>query len=641
MIVLHAAPLAEEFFIWAEATAPTGGKTSRRGPRAPAPPALPFGAGKDDLLAAVADILPGVRADGQAAETRIVWLPGARGQALASTPLIASPPENGAPMVLGPWRVAVLRVEAPMLLDLLAATLDKKFIAPGLTIGADWSFWANALRFASALATRQQMLPGLTRRDRRWRACWEAVFAGVDAGRLQQLARAMPHACRALSADASQPPSTPAVTALTGFVHKMVDSLARSALTARLTNPASAQRKGKARFDSLQDQWLHALRAPDGALEGDDDELASLAAQIREWRRPIELTAAAPVKLCFRLEEPVEPIALEPLSSPRARKRMSASSAGPASPPWRVRFLLQPTNDPSLLIEAAEMWKKRSRKVAALAFDGIHPQEYLLSALGQASGMCPRIEASLKTAAPAGYELDATGAHEFLTETAWGLEQAGFGVLLPAWWTAKGTKLHLTARAAVKSPKMQGGGGLTLDSLIRFDWEIALGETTLTLEELDALARLKAPLVKIRGQWVQLNAEEIQAAIDLWKKKAAGQARVREVIQMALGATRAIGGIEFEGVRADGWIAELLAQLEGRAAFEELTAPDGFMGELRAYQARGYSWLAFLRRWGLGACLADDMGLGKTIQVLALIQRDWEAGGRAPGAPDRAHVGYR
>ena len=318
MIVLHAAPLAEEFFIWAEATAPTGGKTSRRGPRAPAPPALPFGAGKDDLLAAVADILPGVRADGQAAETRIVWLPGARGQALASTPLIASPPENGAPMVLGPWRVAVLRVEAPMLLDLLAATLDKKFIAPGLTIGADWSFWANALRFASALATRQQMLPGLTRRDRRWRACWEAVFAGVDAGRLQQLARAMPHACRALSADASQPPSTPAVTALTGFVHKMVDSLARSALTARLTNPASAQRKGKARFDSLQDQWLHALRAPDGALEGDDDELASLAAQIREWRRPIELTAAAPVKLCFRLEEPVEPIALEPLSSPQS-----------------------------------------------------------------------------------------------------------------------------------------------------------------------------------------------------------------------------------------------------------------------------------------------------------------------------------
>src|SRR5262249_5958992 len=55
-----------------------------------------------------------------------------------------------------------------------------------------------------------------------------------------------------------------------------------------------------------------------------------------------------------------------------------------------------------------------------------------------------------------------------------------------------------------------------------------------------------------------------------------------------------------------------------------------FHGTLRPYQVRGYSWLAFLRQWGLGACLADDMGLGKTVQTLALIQRDWEGNGRRP-----------
>ena len=49
---------------------------------------------------------------------------------------------------------------------------------------------------------------------------------------------------------------------------------------------------------------------------------------------------------------------------------------------------------------------------------------------------------------------------------------------------------------------------------------------------------------------------------------------------------------------------------------------------MRPYQARGYSWLGFLRRWGFGACLADDMGLGKTIQTLALVQRDWESSGK-------------
>ena len=75
----------------------------------------------------------------------------------------------------------------------------------------------------------------------------------------------------------------------------------------------------------------------------------------------------------------------------------------------------------------------------------------------------------------------------------------------------------------------------------------------------------------------------------------------------------------------------MLEQLEGRASFEELAPPAGFRGTLRPYQVRGYSWLAFLRRWGLGACLADDMGLGKTVQTLALIQRDWRRAGEQRG----------
>jgi superfamily II DNA or RNA helicase len=47
--------------------------------------------------------------------------------------------------------------------------------------------------------------------------------------------------------------------------------------------------------------------------------------------------------------------------------------------------------------------------------------------------------------------------------------------------------------------------------------------------------------------------------------------------------------------------------------------PRGFRGELRPYQKVGLGWMAFLRRFGFGGCLADDMGLGKTIQVLAML----------------------
>src|SRR5438132_932413 len=80
------------------------------------------------------------------------------------------------------------------------------------------------------------------------------------------------------------------------------------------------------------------------------------------------------------------------------------------------------------------------------------------------------------------------------------LEQAGFGVLLPSWWTGKGTRLRLGVRAQVRSPKMkESGAGVGLEELVHVDWQIALGDETLTLEELQALARVKEPLVRVRG----------------------------------------------------------------------------------------------------------------------------------------------
>ncbi|BAY35680.1 SWI/SNF family helicase (plasmid) [Nostoc carneum NIES-2107] len=47
--------------------------------------------------------------------------------------------------------------------------------------------------------------------------------------------------------------------------------------------------------------------------------------------------------------------------------------------------------------------------------------------------------------------------------------------------------------------------------------------------------------------------------------------------------------------------------------------PSTFQAELRDYQMEGFSWLARLAHWGVGACLADQMGLGKTVQALAVI----------------------
>ena len=52
-----------------------------------------------------------------------------------------------------------------------------------------------------------------------------------------------------------------------------------------------------------------------------------------------------------------------------------------------------------------------------------------------------------------------------------------------SWWTHRGTALQLKARASVKSPPKAGAGGLSLETLLDFDWELALGEDKITRAE--------------------------------------------------------------------------------------------------------------------------------------------------------------
>ncbi|HKI31240.1 MAG TPA: DEAD/DEAH box helicase [Gemmataceae bacterium] len=619
MIILHAGLEDGQLLLWGESPPadPIPAAPRGRKPKVPQPRRFPFHPGTEYLTAALAGTLPDTSRRSLPAEERVLWLPTVKDRPVPSSALVAEPPEPGETAALVPWRTVVLRLDPNQAIDLLSACADRETLAPGVIVGPTLAFWARALRLAGALVAREQFVPDVRQTGQAWQARWRPVLAGADAQRHSQMARAMPPASRALGADGAAPPGQSADALLGAFLETMVDALVRLATagTAPLALPVRRGRKTASAFASLHDQWLHALRGPDGTLVGSATDLGQLAEQVRSWQRPIAVTAGAPFRLCFRLEEP------------------PAEGDGPAPPQedgeWQVRYLLQAADDPSLLIPVADAWTAKGRYAAVLQARGFNAREYLLTALGQAAGLCKPVEASLKSAAPSGFVLDATGAHQFLTETAWLLEQAGFGVLLPAWWTRKGTKQRLSARAHVKTPAMQGGSGLSLEEIVKFDWQVALGDEVLSLKELETLARLKVPLVRVRGQWVQVSADEIQAALDFWKHKAAAQGTLREVVQMALGAREA-GGLYVSGVTAEGWVEEFLGRLEGRASFEELAAPGGFRGTLRPYQVRGYSWLAFLRRWGLGACLADDMGLGKTVQMLAEIQRERETGERRP-----------
>jgi SNF2 family DNA or RNA helicase len=163
-------------------------------------------------------------------------------------------------------------------------------------------------------------------------------------------------------------------------------------------------------------------------------------------------------------------------------------------------------------------------------------------------------------------------------------------------------------------------GHMSFENLVRYQWKLSLGETELTEAEFKALAKLKSPLVQIRGQWVTLDAEQIEAAIRFWEKsQLEGEMSLLEAMKLGLGGETVVSGLPIDGIESDKWLSNWLRKFDQTEKLEQLPQPKDLDGQLRPYQLYGYSWLAFLRKWGMGACLADDMGLGKTIQTISLL----------------------
>lgn len=587
MIILHAGYLHNHWYLWGEQG--DVGPTKRR--KRPAQQDETTSLFPYDAGTTLRRVLTALGITPVATESVIIWLPTVAGAPCPSSALIAETPTGD--VQLAPWQITAMPLAWNSITALLTACAENPVLAPAIIAGDDIRYWANVLRFAASLVVRQHYLPGIAECNNEYCARWEPVFAGNDAVRLNALAVAMPSAARAIST-ADAPADTPAALILEDFITYAVDQMVRPA--GKIGRPA--------KFASIHDQWLAALRAPDGRLTGDPVEWLRFSTELHRWREPLALSLSSPYRLMVRLEEPTKD-----------------------DEPWQVRYLVQPVDDPSLLTPAAEVWKTRSKKATLLQRGETSPRDFLLAALGTAATLAPQIEASLHSAKPSSYMLDTNGAFQFLSDTAPLLEGMGFGVQLPAWWTRRGAKMRLAARAKMSGTKKSSskGSGISLDDMVQFQWAVAIGDEELTLAELQALAAMKSPLVKLRGQWVELNQDDLQHALKLLANPQS-ETSGRELARMALGAGAAPGGLPVAEVIATGALGEMIAQLDGHTPLAELLTPDGLHGTLRPYQQRGYSWLAFLRQWGMGACLADDMGLGKTVQTLALLERDREQG---------------
>lgn len=231
--------------------------------------------------------------------------------------------------------------------------------------------------------------------------------------------------------------------------------------------------------------------------------------------------------------------------------------------------------------------------------------------------------------------LDSETAWRFLSLDSRRLLDAGWQVLLPAWWEAASRKKpRLRAKVSAEAGSRGGQSLFGLDSIIDFDWRVAIGDAELSEAEFNELVARNERLVRFRGQWISLDPAllaQIRRAMDGMDKTQG--LSFQDVLQLHLLGNQNADDSEQPAnssaeddparlrleVELNSHLLRLIGQLGQQQEWPKLEVPPALQAELRPYQQQGYAWLAFLRRFGLGACLADDMGLGKTVQLIAYL----------------------
>lgn len=421
---------------------------------------------------------------------------------------------------------------------------------------------------------------------------WEILSELYEAD-LKRYVDYMPLAC---VAGFAAPHQTPAFYQR----EKLLRHFSECLLTEIVTHtPSTVGFEQKLQQTLLQD----CMRARGGPL--DQQGRLELYQQWRAWRDRISHTQTAiPFYLCFQLQEPLQP-----------------------EEAWQLQFLVAPKQDPSLRVSLLDYWHMRPTQQQELQKHfGDRFDQHLLLNLGYAARIYAKLWQGLETDQPVGISLDLAGALDFLQDSAWVLESAGYKVIIPAWWTPKGHQ-RAKVRLRAKGKSLTGGEDkpksyFGFETLVQYQYDLSIGGEQVTEAEWQELVNAKSPLVQFRGQWMHLDQDKMQQMLAFWKKQQQDNPELTLLEFMRLTA-EGNENLEVEFDR-DQTLAEMLTKLNDKSRLEAIADPTRLQGTLRDYQKRGVSWLAYLEQLGLNGCLADDMGLGKTVQVIARLVQEQE-----------------
>lgn len=615
MLIIHTAYAERRFFIWGERSFETDEIKDEKGTDPSAGEvnmtSHPWDAGVPVLEEALRRI--GVRVSRRRAASddgidAFVALPSRGNIPIPSSPLLGEVPKAKDGAGLAEFKVSALRVSLEDLL-LMSRILDRneeKLSVPGLLFAYDAAFVSKALEYASLMALRGNFIPDMRLTDKGYTSVWKPLHLAKYQDEYISYLNGMPPVLRGFSLKQGQGISAAGEYIAEEILETLLDDIVRAA---QITGGSKGK---KVDPDNPHDIWLRSLAWPCGLLDKWSDAMEALYPQVRAWADSLKTMTLQPWRLFIRLEEPIP-----------------ADDDGGNGKSWTLSWHLQSTRDPSLIIPASKAWSPGAAERRLFDYTGVNPRRYMLQILGRLASIVPAIAKSLDGPAPVECSLDPDELFEFLNDHVPGILDQGIQIQFPSSWAASRpdrTKLAVKGRV-IDEPAFSPGGGIDMNDLLEVDWSVSLDGDVLTEDELELLTNLKAPLVKIRGKWVLLRREDIDAILSGMKKLPERIGR-REALLYSV--SESWGDVPLAGIMGSAWLDAVRSVLTGRDRIEDIAQPEGFKGNLRPYQVRGFSWLVWLAKLGLGGCLADDMGLGKTVQTLALLQHLMLSGERRP-----------
>ncbi|MFG0256534.1 MAG: DEAD/DEAH box helicase [Phycisphaerales bacterium JB043] len=479
------------------------------------------------------------------------------------------------------------------------------------TLSETVRFWSAAAGLTATLLASQRFVPMLIHAsDETIRARWQPWWSDQhNAQRVTELLASMPPAARA------------AVDSLAHDPWRIVEECITSIADATCRQLLADESMDEAIEDWDRDSdahvaWLSGLLSSQEDVRFGASHHDVAIRTVRQWIGLLDDRGAdVGWQLCLQLHEPV-------LLEEQANTGVWAPDA---STSWKLSFHLQSIDEQSVMLSAEEIFATHAD---VMTVDGRRiesPRQVLLADLSRAARIYPKLEASIEEAHPESIELSTRDAHRFLAEIGPLLQEQGIAILPPSWWgqpaSRLGVRLHIDSDDTLDPDEGDAPAGLSQE--VQYHWTLAVGDTEVTVAQLEQLAKGTASLIRVEGRWVELRPQDIAAAARFLRDNPGGEQTVGDLMRIAFASDISETGVEVTSVNATGWVAQLLGLDDGESSsIDTLGAPDAFVGTLRPYQLRGLSWIWFLERFGLGACLADDMGLGKTIQILALLQQE-------------------